>query len=84
MYDELINSLNICLENESSNLLMKKAADVIKMLSTEVAKYHHAAFIIGETCVEESKKHITPEDAIQKIRENRLKNEKSKFNLRCY
>ena len=36
----------------------------------ELEKYRHAAFIISETCVEASKQHITPEAALQKIREN--------------
>lgn len=35
----------------------------------ELQKYKHAAFMIGEICVDESKRHISPEDAIKKIRE---------------
>lgn len=47
-----------------------EAADEIETLLSEIEKYRHAAFVIGETCVEASKQHITPEAALQKIREN--------------
>ena len=47
-----------------------EAADAIEGLMSEVEKYRHAAFVIGETCVDASKQHITPEAALQKIREN--------------
>ena len=37
---------------------------------TEVEKiYKHTYMLIGETLVEESKMHITPEEACEKIRE---------------
>jgi hypothetical protein len=36
----------------------------------ENEKFRHSMFIIGETCVEESKWHISAEDAIKKVREN--------------
>ena len=39
-------------------------------LKEKVQKYRHAAFVISETCVDESKGHISPEDAIKKIREH--------------
>lgn len=39
-------------------------------LMSEVEKYRHAAFVIGEICVDASKQHITPEAALQKIRKS--------------
>lgn len=39
-----------------------------KQLAEELRKYHHAMFLIGETCVDVSKRHIDAEYAIEKIR----------------
>lgn len=50
--------------------LVDEAADAIDALLCEIEKYRHAAFLIGETCVEVDKQHITPDAALQKIREN--------------
>ena len=50
--------------------VMKDAADAIEELLAELERYRHAAFVIGETCVEESKCHITATKAVKKIREN--------------
>lgn len=50
--------------------MMLWAADTIETLLNEIEKYRHAAFVIGETCVEESKRHISPEAAVEKIRKN--------------
>ena len=36
----------------------------------EIEKFRHSMLIIGETCVEESKWHMSAEDAVKKIREN--------------
>ena len=44
--------------------------EFIDTLLDDIEKYRHAAFIIGEICVEESKQHITPEQALEKIRRN--------------
>ena len=33
-----------------------------------IKDYKHILFMIGETCVDESKRHITSEEAIEKIR----------------
>ena len=33
-----------------------------------IEQYYHSQFLIGETCVEESKQHISSEMAIKKIR----------------
>lgn len=49
---------------------MLGAADTIESLMNEIEKYRHAAFVIGETCVDASKCHISPEAAMDKIREN--------------
>jgi len=49
--------------------LLCQAADAVEELLQEIEKYRHAAFVIGETCVDASKQHITPEAALQKIRE---------------
>ena len=52
---------------ENSGKLLVAAFDLAK---EKLEKYRHAAFIISETCVDESKGHISPEDAIRKIRES--------------
>lgn len=39
-----------------------------KQLAEELRKYHHAMFLISETCVDVSKCHIDAEDAIEEIR----------------
>ena len=33
-----------------------------------IEQYYHSQFLIGEVCVEESKQHISSENAVQKIR----------------
>lgn len=33
-----------------------------------IEQYYHSEFLIGETCVEESKQHISSEQAVQNIR----------------
>ena len=35
-----------------------------------IEQYEHSLFLIGETCVDESKSHISPERTVDKIREN--------------
>ena len=35
-----------------------------------IEQYEHSLFLIGETCVDESKSHISPEHAVDKIRKN--------------
>ena len=57
-------------DDACTDKLLFQAADAIEELLSEIEKYRHAAFIIGETCVEADKMHITPEAALQKIREN--------------
>ena len=49
---------------------MLGAAVAIESLLNEIEKYRHAAFVIGETCVDASKCHISPEAALEKIRKN--------------
>ena len=34
-----------------------------------IEQYYHSQFLIGEACVEESKRHISSEKAIKKIRD---------------
>ena len=34
-----------------------------------IEQYYHSQFLIGEACVEESKQHISSEQAVQEIRE---------------
>ena len=73
MYESLIDALRLCVKYEKADNALANAniaADAINELLSEVEKYRHAAFIISETCVEASKQHITPEAALQKIREN--------------
>ena len=47
-------------------------ADRCRECGTKTGKlikdYKHILFMIGETCVDESKRHITSEEAIEKIR----------------
>lgn len=42
----------------------------ISYILDELKKYRHSAFITGETLVDESKHHITPNYALEKIRKN--------------
>ena len=60
----------LCDDDACTDKLLCQAADSIEELLSEIEKYRHAACIIGETCVEADKMHITPEEALQKIREN--------------
>ena len=53
-----------------TNSLPAPAGELINELISVLKKYRHSMFIIGETCVNESKCHISTQDAIQKIREN--------------
>ena len=46
----------------------KKYIETEKVEEEIIKPYYHAIFIISETLVEESKMHISPEDAIRKIR----------------
>ena len=39
-----------------------------KQLIYLIEQYYHSQFLIGETCIEESKQHISSEKAIKKIR----------------
>ena len=54
-------------ELENSGRVLMAAFDRLK---EKVQKYRHASFAISETCVDESKSHISSEDAIKKIREH--------------
>ena len=60
----------LCDDDACIDKLLCQAADSIDELMSEIEKYRHAAFIIGETCVDADKMHITQEAALQKIREN--------------
>lgn len=47
--------------------------EILNELSKEqliylIEQYYHSQFLIGEACVDESKCHILPENAVQKIR----------------
>ena len=47
--------------------------EILNELSTEqliylIEQYYHSQFLIGETCVDESKQHISSERAVEKIR----------------
>lgn len=82
-YESVAKSLQCCasdsepcehcnceLEECNPKTIMEIAADAIEELLAGLERYRHAAFVISETCVEESKCHISPEEAIKKIREN--------------
>ena len=83
MLDNLVEMLRNCASNPTpctgcpmhdddacTDDLLCQAADAVEELLQEIEKYRHAAFVIGETCVDADKCHITPEAALQKIREN--------------
>lgn len=56
------------LKVQFANTEYEQALDMaIEALSNE-EQSKHKMFVIGETCVEESKAHIEPHDAIEKIR----------------
>ena len=57
-------SLELFKELYNSSLLSLSKEELIQM----IAMYHSCCFKIGETCVEESKEHIEPDKAIDKIR----------------
>ena len=47
--------------------------EILNELSKEqliylIEQYHYSQLLIGETCVEESKQHISSEEAVKKIR----------------
>ena len=55
--------------------MTKHQKELLMTLSNEQLVYlieqmHHSLFIIGETCVEESKGHIETTDAIREIRDD--------------
>ena len=45
-----------------------------------IEQYYHSQFLISETCVDESKQHISSERAVKKIR-NRLYNIPNTYNV---
>ena len=50
-----------------------KLKEILNELSKEqliylIEQFYHSQFLISETCVEESKQHISSEKAVQKIR----------------
>ena len=51
-----------------------------EQLSYLIEQYYHSQFLIGEACVEESKRHISSERAIKKIR-NCLYNIPNTYNV---
>lgn len=59
--------------------------EILNELSKEqliylIEQYYHSQFLISETCVEESKQHISSERAVKKIR-NRLYNMPNTYNV---
>ena len=53
--------------------MIDQLKEILNELSKEqliylIEQYYHSQFLIGETCVEESKQHISSEKAVQKIR----------------
>lgn len=71
MKEDLVARLNrYSAEKQFHGGITAEAADAIEELLSEIERYRHAAFVIGETCVDASKQHITPEAALQKIRKN--------------
>lgn len=67
MYETLVNELRHYFDTVP---LVLEATDAIENLTAEIEKYRHAARMIGETCVEASKQHITPDAALEQIRRN--------------
>ena len=56
--------------NVAADASIKEACRTAIQALEEIERYQHSMFIISETCVDESKYHITSEDAIKKIRAN--------------
>ena len=52
--------------NQLKEILNELSKDQLIYLTEQ---YYHSQFLIGEACVEESKQHISSEQAIQEIRE---------------
>ena len=53
--------------------MTEQIKEILNELSKEqliylIEQYYHSQFLIGEVCVEESKQHISSENAVQKIR----------------
>ena len=62
-----------------------KLKEILNQLSKDqliylIEQFYHSQFLIGETCVEESKQHISSEQAIQEIR-NYLYDMPSTYNV---
>jgi hypothetical protein len=56
--------------NVAADASIKEACRTAIQALEEIELYQHSMFIISEICVDESKYHITSEDAIKKIRTN--------------
>ena len=55
----------ICMTDQLKEILNELSKDQLIYL---IEQYYHSQFLISETCVEESKQHISSEQAIQEIR----------------
>ena len=59
-----------CDDGIAAEMVTKEAYQIAVQALEEIEQYRHSMFVIGETCVDESKGHITSENAVQKIRSN--------------
>lgn len=59
-----------CDDGIAAETCTKEAYQMAVQALEEIEQYRHSMFVIGETCVDESKGHITSESAVQKIRGN--------------
>ena len=59
-----------CYDGISANERTKEAYKIAVQALVENERYRHSMFIIGETCVNASKGHISSEGALESIRRN--------------
>ena len=65
--------------------MVNQLKEILNELSKEqliylIEQYYHSQFLISEVCVDESKRHISSENAVQKIR-SYLYNMPSTYNI---
>ena len=59
-----------CGDGIAADARTKEAFQIALQALEENERYRHSMFIIGETCVDESKGHISSERAVESIRRN--------------
>ena len=64
-HGKILQSYTVQVTDQLKEILNELSKDQLIYL---IEQYYHSQFLISETCVEESKCHISSENAIQKIR----------------